>query len=239
MQNRLPPEFTTPLPVPPRGEMERLYWTELYSMSKLARHYGVGIGTIHKWMHQLDIEPRTNGTPAVTRMHNGEKQRHCKGVTHPEGVWLLESKFRIGKKVHKGRRYMIRAMECMECYEAEGRPLPRVPFTSSYKAWVKSIVNRIGISESYRRLGVSEKAFQHWRGTNPPKTLTRHHARAIVNLMRELRETGEVRHRRSIRSGGAIRGFPEHVPRRNSDYYRPHGDNDTEARRKHRRLTCR
>ena len=229
----LPPEFTTPLPVPPREDIERMYWTDLLSMQGIANHYGVGLGTVHKWMHQLGITTRSNGTPALTRMHHGLKQRHCKGVTHPEGEWLPEQQFHSFRK--QGRR--LRRRECMACNEASGMPLPRIPLTRNYRAWLTSIVNRVGKMEASRRLGVHDKTLRAWTGLRPPKTIHRRHARRIVTLMRELRESGEVRHRKSIRSGGAIRGFPERVPRTNRDYYKPHGDEDTEGKRRRRSLT--
>lgn len=223
----------TPKPMPPCDELERLYLDERLSMMKLAKHYGVGIGVIHKWIHMYGIPARPTAVNVVTRMHRGVRQRWCQGEEHPEGAWVNESRFH---RFWKQGRFITRAT-CMACDDKTNARQPYVDFTPSYKGWVESIVNRLGVMETCRRLGIHEKTLAKWRGRYAPQHLQRRHAKSILALMGTLRVTGEVRHRLSIVRGGLARGEVEREVKTRSDLYRPHGDANTEARRDYRRLT--
>lgn len=235
----LPAKYTEPLPVPAQAELEDLYLGKMMSTAALSKHYGASTATIHKWLHGYEIPMRPIGTNAKMKKVGGRWLRQCTGPLHPEGEWLPLEKFHTYKK--RGRVSM--RATCKRCDDATGKFRPRIAFDAKKQAWLESIVNRIGLAEACRRLGISGRTMRTWRGRDPqrmrPKSLERKSMLALVTLMRELRETGEVRHRLSIRSGGARRGFPERVPTSQRDLYRPHGDQDTEARRRHRKLTGR
>jgi transposase-like protein len=211
--------------------MERLYLSENLSMGKLAKHYGVGIGTIHRWIHQLEIPARPKATNAIVAVKRGRKMRLCKGVLHPEGEWVKESNFHHYRKV--GRKNKVIRLTCLDCDEMAGRR-HSVAYSPIYQGWVKSIINRLGVMEAARRIGIHDHTLRRWRASDKPKHLWRPHAKAIVRVMGELRVTGEVRHRDSIHYGATARGGDEKAVQRSADLYRRHGDHDTEVRRRHR-----
>lgn len=228
----LPAQYTTPKPVPPQADLEGLYLGQLWSITQVAKHYKVSAGTVHRWMHDLGIQTRPQGTNARMKFIGGRWLRQCQGVLHPEGIWLEVDKFHHFKK---HGRITVR-MTCKQCDDKVGKFNPFVPFNTKHKAWLESIVNRIGIMETCRRLDIHDKTLRTWRGRTPPKRIRRQHMLALVTQMRTLRVTGEVRHRDSIIRGAYLRGDKEKVPTRRQQFYRPHGDQDTEVRRRYRKL---
>jgi hypothetical protein len=216
---------------PPEEELRGLYWDDLLGMQAIADQYEVGIGTICKWLHEYGIPTRPKASTARMKIIRGLQHQYCQGVLHPDGEWLPIGRFHE----HTKRGKLTHRRTCAECDEASGKMVPFVPFKDRHKAWLRSIVNRLGTMESCRRLGVHNKTLRHWQSNSPPTRLRRKHAKKIVLLMRELRVSGEVRHRDSIHYGSTKRGAPEKLVTQRRHLYRPHGDDDTANKR--RRLT--
>jgi hypothetical protein len=216
----------TPLPMPPREELVRQYEQEGLGFKKLGEIHHVSIATISKWFHVYEIPTQHRMSPRVfLKEINGVKHRRCYGPNHT-GSWVPISKFRS----HKGKPFGIES-RCRRCENPDGR----INFTPTYKGWLTSIYRRIGFSETCRRLEISQRTFLTWKD-NPPRQIRKKHAEAIVRVLSELRATGEVRHRKSIRRGAAARGEIERKVSRTSDLlHRSGGDADTEYKREYRR----
>lgn len=199
-------------------------------MSKIAKVYGVSIGTVHTWLHALDIPTRPTGSNALVRRRRGVTVRLCRGVLHPEGVWLEQRRFHTFMK----HNALVTRTTCMGCDFETKEHNPYVLFTLSYRAWVKSIVNRIGVMEACRRLNIHDSTLRGWLSSRRPKRIRRENAKSIVEVITNLRETGEVIHRDSISYGALARGLPSKPVTARTHLYTPHGDSDTELRRKSR-----
>lgn len=217
-----------PLPPPPKEELRNFYQDDEMSMSEIALLYGVSIATVHKWIHGYGIEPRVrvNGNSrGLYKEINGVRHKRCAGLNHVGEAYLPFDYFYTRKSGNPRSC-------CIRCEGLDGR---RVEFSAYYKGWTKSIVNRLGVMEACRRLEISDTTYRKWK-KKPPKTILRRHARSIVHLMRELRHTGEVRHKHSIRRGSAVRGETERPVQRQSDLYtKSGGDAENEYRRRRRR----
>jgi hypothetical protein len=198
-------------------------------MQKIAFLHQVSPSTMHKWFHQLEIPIRT---PKVCIQEvNGVPHRFCTGPTHvPPGAWVPLDKFWKSKSRPFGTHG-----RCVACKNSN----QRVKFTDSYRAWVLSIVRRVGFMETTRRLDVSERTLHIWLGRdryrNPPQSISRSHAVKIVQMIIELKLTGEVRHRTSIRRGAKIRGEPERAVKSNDDLYERQTDAEADYKRRRRK----
>lgn len=98
------------------------------------------------------------------------------------------------------------------------------------------LVNRVGRAETARRIGVARSMVTKYM-TDPPIRVLRRTAEAILVQTQEARSRGEVRHRLSILSGAQLRGRPMRQVDPSRDLYRPHGDNNAEARQRERLRT--
>lgn len=204
-----------------------MYVEEEMSMAQLKQHYRVGISTIHKWLHAYGIptRQRVNGSfRGLYKEIHGVMHKRCPSPNHEGERYLPDDGNYFYEKKNGPDSW------CIRCRGNDGRV---VVFSAYYKGWIKSIVARLGVMETCRRLGISYKTYWNWN-KHPPKTIRRKQARAIVHVMRELRHTGEVRHRNSIKHGASARGHEERKVIRQADLYIKHGDNDAENRKRKR-----
>lgn len=218
-----------PVPPPSEEELRENYIDLEMSMADLAKLYDRSVSTVHKWIHGygITVDSRSNGSFRVTYKEiNGLRMKRCPSVKHKGPEYLPLDYFYI--RANGNPR-----SSCIRCEGCDG---PMVLFSTYYKSWIKSIINRLGMMETCRRLEISEKTYYKWTGLKPPRRIRRKHARAIVHLMRELRHTGEVRHKRSIHRGASQRGETERPVRAATDFYKKSGgDAEAEYRRSRRR----
>lgn len=213
--------------MPPREELYDEYVNQEKSFSQLSHKYGVAISTLSKWCRIYEIPTRIQQKAQIKKI-GGVDHRQCWGPDH-NGAWVPMSKFHKNPGKALGTR--------PRCAACSGTP-QQVNFTPTYQAWLKSIVNRIGLAEAHRRLGVSERTIRTWMGKERtrqiPATIRRKHAIEIAKLLAQLKLTQEVRHRKSIKRGATKRGEAEREITSPKDYYKPHGDLDTEQARRRR-----
>lgn len=158
---------------------------------------------------------------------DGIKHKACYGRLHPEGKWVPISQFhnRRWASGRKGPR-----PNCKACESAARGVEQQVPFRR-FSWMIEELVARLGQAEAARRIGIRSSTMWEWRH-NPPKMMHRKSARKILLALHEVREKREVRHRLSIHHGSSMRGKPEKIPKKRSDYYKPHGDADNESKRR-------
>jgi hypothetical protein len=162
----------------------------------------------------------------------GEYYKLCTGCLHGEGgAWLPLHSFWIFKN---GKRAGKPVSQCKACERVNrGRsgngvvPVSRVHF-----AFVE-IERRLGRTEACRRMGVSMNLWYRLQNGTYQNMYYSTAEKALV-LLKELRENNVARHKDSIKYGAAARGAEEKIPKRNNDFYRSHGDSDTEDRRQRR-----
>lgn len=221
-----------PLPMPPKRELEDYYFRQKLSYSQLGEIYHVSPSTLTKWFKIYGIPARVS-TKVKLKVIGKVTHRMCYGPTHPAGgAWVPVTKFHK----HRSRPHGIRN-RCAEC-NGDADTL-RVPLTPNFQGWLTSIVRRIGPSEAARRLEISHTTLTTWLGNSKskpaPKSIRRENAQSIVKLIAELKVTDEVRHRKSIRRGSAIRGEAERPVKSNSDlYHRGSNGDDAEYKRRQR-----
>lgn len=217
------------IPLPPRETLIELYESGM-NYNELAKMFDASPPTISAWFKHYGIRARR---PQVEKkIINGKVYRKCFGPNHDEtNCWQPIEKF--WKNAAKSGGTQPRCVVCKGVKQ-------RVKLTPTYQAWITSIVRRLGMAESCRRLGVHDVTVRTWMGKvkkkPPPTTLKREHAEAIVRVLGELRYTGEVRHRASIKRGASVRGETERkVTSPKHLYHRTDGNSDTEYRRQYRR----
>jgi hypothetical protein len=170
--------------------------------------------------------------PYRYRKANGEFQKLCTGKLHgKDGEWMPLRSFWIYKS---GSRIGKPMSQCIACERIKrGRKGSGiVPVKKVYFAFME-IERRIGRTEACRRLGVSANLWYRLE-SGVYENMYFQTAQKAFRLLKELRESNEVRHRDSIRHGAAARGREEKIPKKPKDFYRPHGDADSEERRKDR-----
>jgi hypothetical protein len=193
----------TPVEMPMRETLWREYFEEGKTYKEISELHGnVALSTVSKWFKHYDIDPRWK---YKTVMLGGKPHRRCFGPSHPpEGEILPYEKF----WKNAGKRNGLQGF-CVECLNGA----QRVKFQPTYQMWVESIYRRLGYMETTRRLGISEKTLTIWRGKHKqreaPLTIRRSNAKKIVQVLHELKLTNEVRHRKSIHRGSAVRGEKE------------------------------
>lgn len=94
---------------------------------------------------------------------------------------------------------------------------------------VTELVNRLGVAEASRQIGVTQQVMWGWRNRNA-RHIHRRTAVKIFLALREVRAQNLVRHRDSIRHGAKARGRSEKVPRTKGDFYKRQGAGETEVR---------
>ncbi len=145
------------------------------------------------------------------------------------GEYIPLDKFWILKN---GKRAGLPMSRCADCLRAERYgeklsgyiPLRRVHFI------FHEMEHRVGRAEAMRRLGVSQN-FYIRLDQKENKSIQKAVVKKGMEILREMRAINEVRHKDSIHHGSELRGHKvrEVVTRR--DYYKSHGDDDTERRR--------
>lgn len=164
----------------------------------------------------------------------GVRHKLCRGVCHPEGAFVAEGDYYVNKS---GRQAGTLYHLCKECVRARQGSEPNVVITQAWQNFVTELVNRLGAAETARRVGRSDTWVRSFRKR---KTyMRRETARRILAALRDVRASGEVRHRDSIHIGAHLRGWTEKTPTARSHFYKTNGDKETEARRKFRQRTGR
>lgn len=215
--------------MPSQEELVFLYEVEQLSFADLRKKFEVSASTIHKWLKIHGIKARH--TPPATKVVNGRTLRRCSGHLH-NGRYIPPENF-IHQTGHAGNT----SPRCKKC---NGKP-SLIPLTDQHRAWIESIIRRLGTYESARRLEVSHDALKCWRFVprlldtrKPQRFILSTNLAKIVQLMLELKITREVRHKDSIRHGASMRGKPERPVKVKSDLYVPTSDTENEMRQRYR-----
>lgn len=215
----------TKLPLPPREELVELYVNQRLPYAKIGARYGVASSTIWKWVNHYGIETRQYEKVYLKDV-DGQIYKRCNGPLH-QGLFVPIEKFYKRTERKNGRDY-----RCATCL-GQSR---MVPFTQEYEMWLESIVRRLGKTEAARRLDISYGTLWKWyTGKDRPKHLQRRHARRLVEVLVEVVQTGELRHKDSIRYGSVKRGREEKKVTKNADLYVRNSDDENEARVRWRR----
>jgi hypothetical protein len=222
------------IPVPEREVLVDLYYNQGLRYNKIAEYLGVSQTVIFNWMKLHDIPPRPNPQfESRVTVKNGKTYKTCYGPLHNED----ERDIPIESFHRRGAGENVR-WRCKAC-ESFRKGIDGYVPVDKFAPWLESIVRRIGAYEASRRLNINPTTIIEIRSgkakTGKPKRfIEKRTARSIVRLLAELRETGEVRHRDSIRHGSSARGRTERKVTARSDLYVPGGDVDTERRRNNR-----
>lgn len=171
------------------------------------------------------------------------KKKNCNGLLHTPGKMLpLDQFWHYKSGRHKNQPYYI----CDACRKlkqnaraharANHNPdLDLVPL-KRYRWIFEEIVRKVGRTEAIRRLkGGPNLILSILDGRGGHKSMRRGTVRKGIKVLAEIRANNELRHRDSIHHGSYLRGRIEKVPTDRKDLYMPHGDDDTEYRRKRRR----
>lgn len=180
-----------------------------------------------KELQDRKLERKTGGLYAKFKSINGVVHKMCNGRSHSSPTWIAVDSFRPQTRGKKGK-YRSQCNDCDAFYHGSES---MVKF-SQYEWMVVELVNRLGVEEAARRIGISQQTMYHWRNRKPLK-IKRKNARKVVNTLATVRKAGEVRHRDSIRHGSLVRNHKEKIPVDQRDFYKPHGDYDNEVKRKH------
>lgn len=154
------------------------------------------------------------GHVAEYKVIDGELHKLCKGVLHRQGQFVPVTNF------YRGRNSRVERFRssCIDCEFARKGSERSVVVTQVWINWIDEIVNRVGVLEGCRRMGVSDSWYRWVRRTKPQK-MHRKTARKIVKALRELRADNIVRHRDSIIHGAEQRGHQERVPTHPRHFY--------------------
>lgn len=194
----------------------REYVTSRKGCKTLAVEFHVSPTTISHWLKIRGISARPKHSVFHFRVIAGKKHKLCRGPDHGTGgQWLPVEHFiyRNGK---------IRA-RCRACESRAKGSENLVLLSDSYAAQVEHIVNRLGVMETSRRLEIAQASLWNIRNKRVQKLKART-ARKILLLVKTLNETGEVRHKKSIKHGAKMRGRKERVPNGKNDFYKTTGD---------------
>lgn len=211
----------TKFPLPPKEELASLYLEHRLSYVKLAAYYGVGRSTIWKWINHYGIETRRTENFYFKEV-DGKKYKRCNGPLH-QGLFVPVEKFHRRSNSKNGRDY-----RCIGCL-GENQMLE---FSQEYQMWLESIVRRLGKTEAARRLDISYGTLWKWyTGKDRPKHLRRHHARRLVEVLIEVVQNDELRHKDSIKHGASKRGKPERKVTKTSQLYIRNSDEENYGRK--------
>ena len=205
----------------------QMYWGDRMSLKAIGEHFQRSPNQIQRLLKKHDI-PRRPASPQMKIKKIGKRwHKLCTGPSHENPEWVLAVKF-YQRKDGKPRSW------CIACeLHRSKRSVPLVDYTDSYYGFVRSIVNRLGVEEAARRMQISQQALWQLRFGRKRK-IKRKTAESILRVAQDLRQSGEVRHRDSIRHGSYLRGRKEKVPVRRQDFYRKDGDTDNDRVRENR-----
>lgn len=215
--------------VPPSEELEKLYWKQGRSMKQIGLVYGVSMHIVQAWMKSYNMPRRTSSRSKITVINNVD-HKWCRGLpeTHP-GKWVPTSDFLVSGI--NTPRYI-----CRYCENYRSGVEVMIAYDQKYQMWLESIVRRIGVTETSRRIGVHVVTIAKWRDPERrPPTLRRRNARKIVKVLHDVLKSEEIRHKRSIRYGATERGRKEREVTHMHDHLYPTPDHEVEKRRENRR----
>jgi DNA-binding transcriptional regulator YdaS (Cro superfamily) len=176
------------------------------------------------------------------RTYRGKLQRRCFGQIH-SGEWQDVENFRFRPEdAFRVRRdgTLARRSNCRACeYADRNKPaFPReivgyVP-VDRYKPFMLEIRHRLGSKAAARRIGIGETTWSNWFNGRTQRAQRESIFKLLV-AVREVRETDEVRHKKSIRRGAEARGESVERPKNRLDFYVPTGDKELQTRNNYRK----
>lgn len=214
--------------IPEYSELYKLYIQDRLSCRQIADEFHVTPTTVSHWLRRRGIKARPKSSSHYFRIIDGRKHKRCRGPLHKDGRWLpLENFIYPNGKIRS---------QCKACDSHYKGSESLVPLTNFYLAQFQFCINCLGIMEASRRIEISQSALWSIR-RNKVRKIKAKTARKVLLLVKTLNDTGEVRHRLSIRHGAKARGRKERIPTARNDFYKRSGDLDTEQhrilRRKH------
>jgi hypothetical protein len=171
-------------------------------------------------------------------MPRAEKSKLCHGPAHDVPTLLPATEKYFYVRRSKGREGEL-YHRCRLCANWERL---KSPGTSGYVPlhvafpFFREAVNRVGIVEAARRMGMSHNGLREILNAPPSHRVQKAKLRSCMLEVISMRRKGEVRHKDSIEAGAYLRGWSEKIPKGHQDLYRRHGSRDTEYKRKSRRL---
>ena len=179
-----------------------------YTRAQLAKNFGVKVSK-----------------RIAVREIDGIMHRECKHPEHKGERWTPLTEFHYTNGRPRSR--------CSACETRDKGAEPYWPVDDLIKAAVIECVHRLGKYEASRRIGVAPATLlQIYRGK--VRRIQRRTARKILLTWRLVRNSGEVRHKKSINFGAAARGHPERPITSRKDYYIPTGDSENMKRQQKR-----
>lgn len=160
--------------------------------------------------------------------------KFCNGPLHLEGIWLPATTEHFYKR--KGGLSTQFLSRCIQCRAHKSRKTKRQIYGYAPVAKVRFIFveleHRVGRTEAARRINFKNGYLKEIIDIHSGRKFVE--KETVRRAMEELllcRLNDEVRHKKHIQYGSAKRGLPESSPKNGRDYYKAHGDSDTERRR--------
>lgn len=137
----------------------------------------------------------------------GNKKR-CNGPLH-QGKYISLDEFLVHKKGTRKGKPFSQCRHCKNFKRYGDTEHGLVPY-NKVKFIFDELVNRLGKAESARRLGVS-LSFFYRHGVGQCENVRLKTVANAMRILKNSRADGEVRHKKSIRHGSAIRGRAERI----------------------------
>lgn len=173
-----------------------------------------------------------------TREIDGELHKCCYGPGHDEPTWLpaTEKYFYIGKSGRYKGKLMSRCRLCANWKKLKSPGVQGLVPISKVRPFFIEGVHRVGKMEFARRVGMSHNGLRNILNSNGQRHVQKAVARRAMLEVISMRRKNEVRHRDSIQHGSLARGRQEKEVKIKQDLYVPHGDEDSEWKRRDRRV---
>jgi len=177
--------------------------------------------------------PRKGERAEKFKREGGKMFKFCRGPLHRDGAWICVDDFYLNKSKSKQGKGIYRS-HCKRCenFYHYGKMNWLVP-REQIEFAVEELIRKLGTVETARRLGRTGtwmRLFKH----GEIRRVQYRTAEVILRTLFEVRKTGEVRHRLSIKHGAAARGRAERKPSQPRDFYKVTGDLDLERRTNYR-----
>jgi len=173
------------------------------------------------------------------RIVDGKKHRLCRGPAHEEPVWLpLTEKYFYLREAGNPSAGLKSPCRLCNLYRHSGMKsggLGEHGFVPAHEIQPFFIegINRVGLQEFSRRVGMHyENVGLIVKGKR--KFIRKMNAKKAMLEIVSIRREGEIRHKKSILRGSAIRGETERVVKSRTDLYKPNGDSELERGRRRR-----
>jgi len=153
------------------------------------------------------------GKPYEIRKIQGEEKKLCKGPTHPEGgEWIPITEF-YKRRYTSNERLRAWCKSCEHLMNYGKLPPELIGYLpiSKYRFAIRELETKLGRQEARRRVGVGKTTWYAWV-TGKRNRIQKAKAALLLRTLTEVRSTGEVRHRKSIRHGSYLRGREEKSP---------------------------